>query len=125
MILDTCSLLFLANGDSRLTPSTRSLLAAQPARWFCSISTFEIALKQAAGKLPLPLPALTWIHEMAERYALTELVVDSALCVAAANLPLHHRDPCDRFIIAAALRLAVPIVTIDPKFIAYGVDLLA
>jgi len=124
MILDTCALLFLANGDRRLTAATRARLRVQPARWFCAISAFEIALKQAQGKLPLPLPALEWVDALAERYALTEVALDSTLCVAAATLPKHHRDPADRFIIAAALRLAVPVVTIDPGFAAYGVTVL-
>jgi PIN domain nuclease of toxin-antitoxin system len=125
MILDTCALLFLANGDRRLSAATRARLATQPVRWFCAISTFEIALKQADGKLPLPLPAGLWMKDLAVRYALTEVVVDSALSAAAAGLPMHHRDPCDRFIIAAAQRLGVPVVTIDPKFAAYGVTVVA
>lgn len=125
MILDTCALLFLANGDRRLTAATRARLGALPVRWFCAISTFEIALKQAGGKLPLPLPAVAWMEDLAIRYALTEVVVDSALGAAAAVLPMHHRDPCDRFIIAAAQRLAVPVVTIDLKFAAYGVTVVA
>lgn len=125
MILDTCALLFLAKGDRRLTAATRKRLGALPVRWYCSISTFEIALKQAAGKLPLPVPAHLWMEKLAERYGLSEVVLDSALCAAAASLPMHHRDPCDRFIIAAAQQLAVPVVTIDPKFAVYGVAVVA
>ena len=125
MILDTCALLFLANGDPRLTAATRRRLAALPARWFCAISTFEITLKQASGKLTLPLPAHLWMGDLAARYDLSEVVLDSALCADAALLPMHHRDPCDRFIIAAARRLAVPVVTVDPKFAAYGVVVVA
>lgn len=121
MILDTCALLFLANGDSRLTAGTRRRLGRLPVRWYCAISTFEIAIKQAAGKLALPLPAAVWMEAVAERYGLSEVVLDSSLCASAALLPLHHRDPCDRFIIAAAQRLGVPVVTIAPKFAAYGV----
>lgn len=125
MILDTCALLFLANGDSRLTADTRRRLGVAQVRWFCAISTFELALKQANGKLSLPLPARVWMADIAVRYELSEVVLDSALCAEAAGLPLHHRDPCDRFIIAAARRLSVPVVTVDPKFAAYGVVVVA
>lgn len=124
MILDTCALLFLANGDRRLTRSVRERLAREPVRWFCAISSFEIALKYRQGKLELPLPPLRWLQALETRYALTELPVDSALCTAAAELPHHHRDPFDRFIIAAALRHRVPVVTIDPKFSPYGVEVI-
>ena len=90
--------------------------------WFCAISAFEVALKWRDGKLDLPLQPHTWIRRVAERYALTEIPRDSGLCGAAALLPPVHRDPCDRFIIAAARQLRVPVVTIDPKFEPYGVE---
>ena len=125
MILDTCALLFLANGDRRLSRSARERLGSEPVRWFCAISSFEIALKHQQGKLELPLAPLRWLRKLEDRYGLTELPLDSALCTAAAELPHHHRDPFDRFIIAAALRLRVPVVTIDPKFSLYGVDIVS
>jgi PIN domain nuclease of toxin-antitoxin system len=125
MILDTCALLFLANGDRRLSRSARERLGSEPVRWFCAISSFEIALKHQQGKLELPLAPLRWLRKLEDRYGLTELPLDSALCTAAAELPHHHRDPFDRFIIAAALRLRVPVVTIDPKFSMYGVEIVS
>lgn len=124
MILDTCALLFLASGDRRLSRHARERLQEEPVRWYCAISSFEIALKHGQGKLDLPLAPLRWLRAVEKRYALTEVVLDSGLCVAAADLPQHHRDPFDRFIIAAALRLRVPIVTIDPKFSPYGVEIV-
>jgi PIN domain nuclease of toxin-antitoxin system len=125
MMLDTCALLFLASGDRRLSRIARERLSKQTARWFCAISSFEIALKYRQKKLELPLPPARWLHKMSQRYALTEVPLDSALCLAAAALPDHHRDPFDRFIIGAALRLHVPVVTIDPHFQHYGVEIVA
>ncbi len=124
MILDTCAILFLASGDRRLSRTARERLSSEPIRWFCAISTFEIALKHRQGRLELPLDPLPWIHEVMVRYRLSELPVDSALCAAAVDLPDHHRDPFDRLIIAAAARLRVPVVTIDPKFPAYGIEIV-
>lgn len=125
MILDTCALLFLASGDRRLSHMAREHLATQAVRWFCAISGFEIALKHQQGKLELPLPPLRWLRELESRYGLTEVPLDSDLCTAAAELPRHHNDPFDRFIIAAALHLRVPVVTIDRKFAPYGVETVA
>ncbi len=125
MILDTCALLFLASGDKRLSRLTRERLSDASARWFCSISAYEIALKHEKAKLKLPSPPARWIEDMARRYVLSEIPMDSALCCAAAALPAHHRDPFDRFIIAAAKRLGCPVVTVDPTFAAYGVEILA
>ena len=122
MILDTCALIFLANGDRRLSRVVRERLSKQTARWFCSISSFEIALKYRQKKLELPFPPAQWLQKMSQRYALTEVPIDSALCLAAVGLPNHHHDPFDRFIIAAAKRLEAPVVTIDPRFQQYGVE---
>jgi PIN domain nuclease of toxin-antitoxin system len=124
MMLDTCALLFLASGDRRLSGSVRERLAREPARWFSAISGFEIALKHRQGKLELPRPPLPWLRALEVRYGLTELPIDAALCVAATELPHHHRDPFDRFIIAGARRLRVPVITIDPKFSAYDVEVI-
>jgi PIN domain nuclease of toxin-antitoxin system len=124
MMLDTCALIFLATGDTRLSASARTLLSNEPVRWFCAISGFEVALKYQQRKLELPLAPARWLEQLAARYALTEMPLDAALCIAAAELPPHHRDPCDRFIIAAAKRLHTPIVTVDSKFEAYGVEVI-
>lgn len=125
MILDTCALLFLVSGDRRLSRTVREQLGREPVRWFCAISSFEIALKHRQGKLDLPLAPLPWLRKLEQRYGLTELPLDSALCAAAAELPHYHRDPFDRFIIAAALQLRVSVVTIDPKFSQYGVEVVS
>jgi len=125
MILDTCALLFLATGDRRLSRSARERLSKEPLRWFCAISSFEIVLKHQQKKLDLPMAPTRWMEELAQRYVLTELPVDSALCFAAAALPAHHRDPFDRFIIAAAKRLGCAVVTVDDRFSAYGVEIFA
>ena len=124
MILDTCALLFLASGDRRLSKNARQRLSTAPLRRFCAISSFEIALKWQQGKLELPVPPSVWIRDRVSRYGLTEIPLDSAVCVAAATLPPHHRDPFDRFSIACALQLCAPVVTVDPKFIPYGIEVL-
>lgn len=125
MILDTCALLFLANGDRRLSRAARDRLSTEPLRWFCAISSYEIALKHRQGKLALPTAPSRWMEDLARRYVLTELPVDSALCFAAAALPSHHRDPFDRFIIAAAKQLSCPVITVDERFSTYGVEVLS
>lgn len=124
MILDTCALLFLPSGDHRLSDSARQRITDTRTVYFCAISAFEIALKWRDKKLELPARPETWVRRVAQRYSLTEIALDSALCGAAALLPPIHRDPCDRFIIAAAQHLHVPVVTIDRKFDAYGVEVI-
>ena len=125
MMLDTCAVLFLTSGDERLSRTVRQRLSSAPARWFCAISSYEIALKYQKAKLKLPAPPARWVEQMALRYLLSEVPVDTALCCAAAALPAHHRDPFDRCIIASAQRLGCAVVTVDPIFSAYGVEVVA
>ena len=50
--------------------------------------------------------------------------LDWEVCVAATELPPIHKDPCDRFIIAAASIHHLPVVTADPRFREYGVEVI-
>ncbi len=125
LILDTCALLFLANGDRRLSAGARKKLSTTRVVSICAITGFEIALKVAHGKLELPLAPSEWLTGMVDEYDLGVIDLDLELCQVAAELPSIHRDPCDRFIIAAALRDNAGIVTADPVFGRYGVDVLS
>lgn len=122
MILDTCALLWLPSGDAALSAKARQRLAGARTVWYCAISGFEIALKVRDGKLDLPDEPAAWLKAVAHRYSLTEIPLDTELCAAGPLLPAVHGDPCDRFIIAAALAKGVPVVTSDGQFTDYGVE---
>ena len=119
MILDTCSLLFLASGDERLSAAARDRLAHEPVRWYCAISSFEIALRHRQGKLDLPMAPLQWLRALETRYDLTEVPVDSELCAEATELPSHHRDPFDRLLVAQAIVEEVELLTVDAQLALY------
>jgi len=125
LILDTCAMLFLASGDRRLSAGAKKALSTAGVVSICAISGFEIALKVAHGKLELPLSPGKWLAGMLAEYDLDVIELDLDLCQQAAELPSIHRDPCDRFIIAAALRVDAVVVTADPIFARYGIDVLA
>jgi len=125
MILDTCALLFLPSGDQRLSPAAREKLALEKSLYFCSVSAFEIAMKWRDKQLELPMEPHQWVKAVSQKYALQEIPLDSELCASAALLRLHHRDPCDRFIIAAARRLHVPVITTDAKFASYDIEVIS
>lgn len=57
-------------------------------------------------------------------HGLTLVSLELADAMRAPQLPDVHRDPCDRFIIATALRLGAPVVTTDPRFSEYGVTVI-
>lgn len=124
MILDTCALLWLASGDKKLSRSVLKQINGAPVVCVSAISGFEIAIKVARGKLKLPYPPKEWFEKVISHHGLSVLPLELDICIAAAQLPPIHDDPCDRFIIAAAKAGNLPIVTADEQFEAYGVRVL-
>ena len=122
LVLDTCGLLFLASGDRRLSSQARNRIATAATVSVVAITGFEIALKVGQGKLRLPCPTDEWLAGVIEEYHLQKIPLDLDLCRQAAELAPIHRDPCDRFIIAAAQLIRAAVVTVDPIFSEYGLE---
>ena len=124
MILDTCALLWLATGNKRLSRGAVKKINESPAVYVSAISGFEIGLKVAKKKLKLPLSPKDWFTRVVEHHNLTILPLSLEICVAAAELPAIHNDPCDRFIIATARLDDLTVVTADGNFEKYGVTVI-
>lgn len=124
MILDTCALLWLASGSKRLTKATLKAINEAAAVYVSAISGFEVAIKAGRRKLKLPLGPREWFERVVEHHGLTVLPLELQVCIAAAELPAIHDDPCDRFIIATARLNQLAVVTADERFEKYGVTVL-
>jgi PIN domain nuclease of toxin-antitoxin system len=124
MLLDTCALLWLAEGGDRLTPLARAAIAAAPAVYVSAVTGFEIGLKAARRKLDLPVPAREWFAAIVEHHGLSVVSLDLEACIAATELPPIHADPCDRFLIATARAREWPVVSADPVFRQYDVQVV-
>lgn len=125
MVLDTCALLWLAEDSPQLSPAARSRLSAASLVYVSAISAFEIGLKHRSGKLVLPMPPMEWFAAVVDHHAVETHPLDWDVCLAATQLPPIHKDPCDRFIIATAKKLGLPVLTTDPKFAAYGIEVIS
>ena len=125
MILDTCALLWLASGDKKLSRSALKKINEASAVYVSAISGFEVAIKVAKGKLRLPHPPQDWFEKVVEHHGLTVLQLELNVCIAAAELPRIHDDPCDRFIITTAKLNDLTVVTADERFEKYGVTVLS
>ena len=124
MILDTCALLWLAEGGQRFSRRTFQAVQSSSELRVSAISAFEVALKVHTGQLKLPAPVAEWFDTVVANHGLIVLDLNRATCIRAAGLPMIHRDPCDRFIIAAAKNLDCEVVTSDERFTEYGVTTL-
>lgn len=81
------------------------------------VAVWEIAIKQAAGKLEAPAALLERVAE--KRYAPLPITWEHAL--EAGMLPRHHGDPFDRMLVAQARLEGLTVVTRDPIFGSYDV----
>ena len=117
-LLDTHALLWAVATPTELPPRVRELLEDGSRDVLVSAaSTWEIAIKQALGKLELDLHALL---SAVKALAFSELPIRFEHSVRAGSLPPHHRDPFDRMLVAQALEEGLTIVTRDPAFGLYA-----
>jgi PIN domain nuclease of toxin-antitoxin system len=83
-------------------------------------SIWELAIKAASGKLRMPKELVEQVQES----GYMSLPVTAAHAIAAAELPLHHRDPFDRMLIAQASLESLTLLTADPRLKLYGVRIM-
>ena len=121
ILLDTCTLLWLAAGGEQLSETARARIAASQGEIHVSaISAFELGVKCRKGALSLPLPPLEWYERALEFHGLREVPVSGRIAAASTALPVHHSDPCDRMIVATAVEHGMTILTPDHLIQRYG-----
>lgn len=120
ILLDTCTMLWLAIEPDRLSAGARkSIAAAGEFVHVSAISAWEIAWKHRCRKLKLKLAPETWWPLALEQHALQELPISAAIALRSAALPSLHRDPADRFLIATAQEHNLTLLTPDPAIRQY------
>jgi PIN domain nuclease of toxin-antitoxin system len=119
-LLDSHILVWLDTGDDRLTQQVLEMLRGAEQKYLSAVTAWELSLKQAAGKLRLRKP----VSSMLEPFGLLELPVAIRHGDRAALLPLHHRDPFDRMLVAQAFVEGLVLVTADDELSKYGVPIL-
>lgn len=124
MILDTHVWLWMMTAPERLGKLLPQVNDASNELLLSAASSWEIAIKQARGRLSLPEPAMDYVPSMIRTTAVTPIAVEHVHALAVVQLPHHHRDPFDRLLIAQAQVLDVPLATADPELLAYDVDLI-
>ena len=123
LLLDTCAFLWLVEGDSRLSAAAASLFRDPTNEAYLSVaSSWEIAIKASSGKLDLPFPAERYVPLRREQHHIETIPVDEETSLFTAHLPLHHRDPFDRLLVAQAATRGMTILTPDPLIAQYPVE---
>ena len=124
-LLDTHSFLWFIGGDRRISENAKATIADLDNDIFLSVaSLWEIAVKINIGKLKLPRSFGELIPAQLTQEAIKVLPAELPHLTQYVSLPLHHRDPFDRLIIAQAQVEAMPVIGADATFESYDVDLL-
>lgn len=122
LLLDTCTFLWIIAGDARLSaqagtafrdPENEPLLSA--------VSAWEIMVKHALGRLPLPEPAREFVSRQRSAHRIAALPLDETAAAMLPSLPEIHRDPFDRMLVCQALNTGATLLTPDKRIHQYPV----
>lgn len=117
LLVDTHVVLWQLTGERSLSRSAREALLAADDLLVSTVSFAEIGIKMSLGKLAAPPELERTVHQLGLRV----LGLSPAHGLAVARLPLHHRDPFDRLIIAQAVTEDLAVLTADPRFADYPI----
>ena len=122
LLLDTHTFLWFITNDPQLSAAARALIADPANEILISPASYwEIAIKVRLGKYPLSAPYLTFITQGIDDNGFTVLPIEPKHTEVLTTLPLHHRDPFDRLIVAQAMVEGISVVSVDPQLDAYSI----
>ena len=125
ILLDTCAFLWLVTDDPQASELAKEIFLKEDNELLLSAVTgFEIAVKYSLGKLRLAEPPKEFITNRINANALTELPVSMTHALILQNLPLHHKDPFDRQLVAQAMVNQIPLLSADQQLSAYDINRL-
>ncbi len=122
VLLDTNALLWAFEASPQLSPAAATVLDdPDTVRLLSAASLWELAIKHSIGKLRTSKPLMPEINALLERHDITVLPITGAVALCVADLPLHHRDPFDRLIVAQADAIDAELLSPDAILDAYGI----
>lgn len=122
LLADTHTFLWYILGSDQLSAKARQLIE-DPLNmlFFSKASMWEIAIKVNTGKIELYQPYEKIFPSRMLQFNFIPLEFNQEHFNLIAKLPLHHRDPFDRKLIAQSLTDSIPLISIDDHFDDYGV----
>lgn len=117
LLLDSQILIWLMAEDARLKAEVRSSISGATAVFASTASIWELAIKTSVGKLRLDIERFAGLLDAAGIY---ELQIARQHVTAVARLPLLHRDPFDRLLIAQAITEPMRLLTADARLAEYS-----
>ena len=116
LLLDTHTFLWFLDDSPQLSQKGKALLEADNELLLSIASLWEIAIKLRLGKLTVAVPIEMLMTQQLTQNDIEILPITVVPLIVVSTLPLHHRDPFDRLLIAQAMLEQTPIVSADPAF---------
>ena len=124
-LLDTHTFLWWNTDDPRLSPTAREVIADGRNELYLSVaSAWEIAIKAARGSLILPEPPEQYVPSRLRLHRLSVLAIQLRHALHVYDLPMIHRDPFDRLLIAQSRLEDLVLLTTDPDIRRYDVNVV-
>ena len=124
-LLDTHTFLWWITDDSRLSVHVREIIRDPSNEILFSVaSAWEITIKAQLGRFELPTDPASLIQEQLAANGFATLPIDLHHALSVAKLPLFHRDPFDRMLVAQALADQIPLLTADPAISQYDISVI-
>ena len=126
ILLDTHIFLWWITDDSRLSARAREMMSKSHNELYLSAASgWEIAIKSRLGRIMLPKKPDMFIANQLALNSIISLPIEMSHALHVHNLPYHHHDPFDRIIIAQAQLEKFPVLSADPQFKKYKINLVA
>lgn len=123
ILLDTHAFLWWIEDDLRLSAVARATIEdGANDVFFSAASGWEIAIKSQIGKLRLPENLEQFVSEHVYRNNFTVLPIQLSHTLSVHSLPLLHRDPFDRILVAQSMIEKMPLLTVDPQISQYEAE---
>ncbi len=121
LLLDTHVLIWaLENNPTLSSKAKKAIIRAENMVFVSSASLWEIEIKRSLGKIEVP----DNIREEIALHRFTPIPINFEHAELAGKLPLHHKDPFDRMLVAQAITERFILVTRNEKISYYNVELL-
>jgi PIN domain nuclease of toxin-antitoxin system len=124
LLLDTHAFLWWVSADERLSPNARDAISSAEHVVVSDVSLWELTVKVSIGKLRLDPSAAEWFEHHTNRSRFRELSITRRHLADVALLPLLHRDPFDRLLIAQARVENLALVSSDAEIAKYDIRTL-
>jgi len=122
VLLDTCTFLWIVIDAPELSDRAREVYRSPENEVFLSaVSTWEIAVKNLLGRLPLPAAPETYIPSLRRRHGIAPLALSEEATLYLGRLPALHRDPFDRMLVCQSIVEGMVLLTPDESINRYPI----